>query len=120
MTDDDLIRRGDALDAIAAALAERSGNDEFGNIMRDVRLQNEADQDAINALPAVTPRPMNDAPRDGTKVLAEWPGVGWVSTEWLRDAVWGGWDSPVGHATPDHPEGPTRFLPHPTEGGSDA
>jgi hypothetical protein len=60
--DDDLIRRGDVLAAIGDALGERSGNDEFGNIMRDVRLQNEADQDAVRALPAVTRKLKDDTP----------------------------------------------------------
>ncbi len=52
MADDDLIRRGDALDAVAAALGKSGGNDEFGNMMQEVILQNEDDQEAIATLPA--------------------------------------------------------------------
>jgi hypothetical protein len=121
MSDKDMILRGDVLAAIGDAAYKHLGHDAYSNGMdAGARFQTERDLAAVRALPAVTPRPMKDAPRNGKKVLAEWPGVGWVSTEWLRDAGWGGWDSPVGHATPDDPNAPTRFIPHPTEGGSDA
>jgi hypothetical protein len=112
MNDDDLIRRGDALEAIAAVLAQRSGNDDFGNIMRDVRLQNEADQDAIRALPAAAPRPMGEA-RDlppGTKVLAWWPGRGDWMTTWREGATW---RNRFAWAYDDDDHAPTHFLPHP-------
>ena len=102
---DDLIRRGDALAAL-----------DWGDIYgRNA-------QDAVMRVPAATPRPMKDAPRDGTKVLAWWPNDGEWMTTWSRVATSGRveWHSNWSVVFEDSGCAPTRFLPHPTEGGSDA
>jgi hypothetical protein len=64
-----------------------------------------------------TPRPMGEAPRDGTKVLAWWPPIGrepgeWVSTWWQRGpSQVARWEAAMKF---DHGMyGPTHFLPHP-------
>jgi hypothetical protein len=63
-----------------------------------------------------TPRPMSEAPRDGTKVLAWWEGAdGYLTTWWDREAHgFGAWVGTwIGGADGLH--FPTHFLPHPEE-----
>jgi hypothetical protein len=105
MSDDDLVRRGDVLAAVLDAMRKHV----YPRYT-----------EAIAALPAVTPRPMKDAPRDGTKVLAWWPsGPGWKTTWSFNDGAGDGWQSCWAWCYADALEAPTRFLPHPPEGGSD-
>jgi hypothetical protein len=129
MSDDDLIRRDDVLAAIGDAAYKHLGHDAYSNGMdAGARFQTERDLAAVRALPAVTPRPMKDAPRDGTKVLAWWPSPhsqeSHYVTTWcaVDDAGREVWQSPFDSAPVDETGWhiPTRFLPHPPEGGSDA
>jgi hypothetical protein len=104
--DDDMIRRGDVL----AILDDEAWLDDT---VRRVR-----------ALPAVTPRPMKDAPRDGTKVLAWWPAqpgrrkAAWVTSEVNEDTFCRSARGDFSYLGAEN--APTQFLPHPPEGGSDA
>ena len=107
MNDKDLIRRGDALAAL-----------DWGDIYgRNA-------QDAVMRVPAATPRPMKDAPRDGTKVLAWWPAqpgrrkAAWVTSEVNEDTFCRSARGDFSYLGAEN--APTQFLPHPPEGGSDA
>ena len=74
-----------------------------------------------DALPAVTPRPMGEAPRDGTKVLAWWPALphdadtGAWATTWFKVNAGGlkQWHTPWEEALDGDDPAPTHFLPHP-------
>lgn len=73
------------------------------------------------------PRPMSEAPRDGTIVLAWWPETlpfseethGWVTTWWGRShtGMEGGWECPLEWECPESKLGPTHWLPHPKKPG---
>jgi hypothetical protein len=106
--DDDLIRRGDVLAAIERLLT---------GYLPAFR---EHAQRRIAAIPAVTPRPMKDAPRDGvTLVVSEMLAKdlrAWADRQEVlepahsarrRDLI------SILHQISSH------FLPHPPEGGSD-
>ncbi len=67
-------------------------------------------------------RPMREAPRDGTRILAWWPGFdeagtndGWATTWWgkSRDRVSDGWENAWEWERPDSGYAPQKWLPHP-------
>jgi hypothetical protein len=115
MTDKDMIRRGDVRKALRQLFV-----DAFAGRLND----DPVPIGIIDRIPAVAPRPMKDAPRDGTKVLAWWPPVWtdpgeWASTWWQRGpSQVARWETL--HKFSSGADVPTRFLPHPPEGGSDA
>ncbi len=88
MTDDDLIRRGDALEAVAAAMWARDLN---------------GFQRRLRALPAAAPRPMGEAPQRWDVIEAR-PGFWGVDYEPDRNGEWVRWDD-VAYLFP-HPETP--------------
>jgi hypothetical protein len=91
MSDDDLIRRGDVLAAVLDAMRKHV----YPRYT-----------DAIAAIPAVTPSPVNDAPRDAVirEIAAE-------VAKWRNDTPMTGAECAAGILH--------HFLPHPPEGGSD-
>jgi hypothetical protein len=134
--DDKLVRLADVLAALHRAYldgfnrsaegynaefpfeGDSAENDPFWTDVRDMRVGA-----ILSTIPAATPRPMKDAPRDGTKVLAWWPptvGPGAWMTTW-RETVHDmeAWNCPDCYAYDGDDHAPTRFLPHPPEGGSD-
>jgi hypothetical protein len=71
---------------------------------------------------AERPRPMSEAPRDGTRILAWWPPLtedegndGWLTTWWGHQVnrVEEGWENACEWERPDSDYAPTMWLPHP-------
>ncbi len=71
-----------------------------------------------------TVRPMETAPRDGTRIMAYWPypldsepsdAAGWVTTWWgrTRDQLSDGWENCWEWECPEGEYEPIRWLPHP-------
>ena len=70
----------------------------------------------------ITPRPMSEAPTDGTFILAWWPPTsdtddngGWITT-WMgraRNGIGKGWENPWEWERPESGYAPTHWLPHP-------
>jgi len=127
--DDHLIRRDDVLAALGLAAWKHEGDDAYSKgLDAGARQQSQADFDAIRALPAVTHRPMKDAPRDGWQPIALYtPEFGMVlghANGMVRLVMWerGAWVQ-VGATIEAGWFEPTEWMgftpPHPPEGGSD-
>lgn len=63
---------------------------------------------------AVQPRPIEEAPKDGTRILALWGGE-WVITYWVHDRFgYNGWQIPSGMVVKANDRSawqPTHFIP---------
>lgn len=70
-------------------------------------------RDLTAKLEAVKPRPIEEAPKDGSTVLASWDGR-WVETYWVKRDKFEGWQRPSGMVVkayaPDTWK-PTHFIP---------